>query len=452
MEKYKILILINILIRLPLLFLTPISMFGDGLVRFIPHSYDVIHLNFMFPEPPLLFLFNGLLTFIFSGVVLEFFWKFTSFLFLIGFLCLLPKIYKILKLNEREKLIVTALTIFSTSSLLYGSSIMMETLVLFLTFLIFVLIEKTNKTNYFIIAILTSLLLYTKQTGYFILMGFFIYIFFKKIPIKNKLLFMLSFAFGFLTYLAWMFKNLFFHIAPLSTIKETILISTINFFKSNLLTNIITSTKETYHYFWFIPLSRQVSFKGLLSIIYTSYYLLFIFLTLLMSIFIILGIFKSKQKKYLLLIFPLFVFVIFWGFFAKISNDTGRYLFTFYLFFYFYAVKFVESIKNTKIKKLIYVLILVLIILFIVTAYATAFRMHNKDNQIRQIADIIKNDNFTIIPDNSFARATLGYYSGKEIQEMKEIDKDIKIPENVIFKSQDYQIFLKNKIYYISEN
>jgi len=456
-EKYKILILINILIRIPLLFLTPISIFGDGLVTSIFHSYQLINFNFMFPDPPLFFLIEGLLTFIFSGRVLEFFWKVPAFLFFIGFLFLLPQVYRILKLNENEKLLLTALLIFPTSSLLYGSSIMIEMLVLFFAFAIFILIEKTEmmgKTNYFIMAILTSLMLYSKQTGLFILMGFFIYIFFKKIPIKNKFLFILSLTLGFVTYLGWSLKNYVLNIAPVATVKEAIFIPTISFFTSDLLTNIITSAKETYLRFWFIPLLGQVNFKGIFSVAYLGYYILFIILTLFLSFAIIFGIIKFGRRNfsYILLILPLCSFAVLWGFFVGVYGDIGRYSFTFHLFIYFYAVKFIENIKNIKIKRLIYVLIVLLVILFVMTAYATAFRMINKDSQIRQIANIIKNDNFTVIPDNSFARATLGYYSGKKIQEVIEIDKEIKIPKNMIFKSQDYQIFLKNETYYISES
>jgi hypothetical protein len=44
-EKYKILILINILIKILLLFLTPISIFGDGLVGRLPGTSFMIFLS-----------------------------------------------------------------------------------------------------------------------------------------------------------------------------------------------------------------------------------------------------------------------------------------------------------------------------------------------------------------------------------------------------------------------
>lgn len=460
MEKYKILIILNIILRIPLLFLTPISLFGDGLLRFIAHSYELISLNLSFVEPPFFFLIEGGLSLIFSGRILEFFWKVPSFLFFVSFLFLLPSIYRILKLNEKEKLIITALLLFSTHSLLYGSSIMMEMLVLFFAFSIFILIEKTKtmgRPAYFILAILAALMIYTKQTGLFVLMGLILYVFFKDIPIKQKISTGLSLILGYSLYLVWVFKNSFLNIHAICPIKECILIPFFNFFViKNLIFNISISVSETYHRFWFIPLFEQINpvkLTGFLSFAYLNYYIIFIILTLIISFAIIFGAIKFRKSnfKYLVLISPLCGFALLWGFFSGRYLDFGRYLFSFHLFFYFFAAKFIESIKKEYIKKFFYLIIILLVILFTITAYATVFRMQNKDNQIRQIAEVIKYDDFKIVQDSSFARATLGYYTKKHIGETNGINEKCRALKDEIFESKNYQIFLKNKVYYVCE-
>jgi len=457
MEKYKILILLNLILRIPLLFIIPISMFGDGIGRYIPYSFQILNLQFLFSEPPLLLMFWAGLNLFFSGAILELFWKLVPFLFFIGFLFLLPPIYKILKLKDNEKLIITALLIFSTPSLLYGESLMMEMTVLFFTFLLFLLIEKAKIINLkycFAIAVATALMLYTKQTGFFIFAGFFIYTFMKNIPKKNKFLIILSLSLGFLFFTPWIIKNFLLSTSPSPftsiPMKEFVLISLKNFFQGSKLDLI----NKTYHASWFIPLFEQIKsirFIKILVLPYFTYYFLFLISAFLISIAIIAGIIKfgRKYEMYLFLISPLLVFVIFWGFFLGNYHDSWRYIFNLHLFFYFFAAKFIESIKKERIKKFFYIMIILFVLLSLMTAYATAFRMKNKDNQIREISNIVKENDFRVLSNEGYVTVSLKFYSKKTIEKVIFVDGELKNIENKIFESRDYEVFLKENLYYV---
>ena len=456
MEKYKILILLNLIVRISLLFIIPISMFGEGIERYIPYSFKILNSELLFSEPPFILSIWAVLSLFFSGSILEISWKLVPILFLIGSLILLPKIYQILNVNDNEKLIITALLIFSAPSLLYGGSLMMETAMLFFTFLLFLLIEKNknlNSKHYLSIALITALILYTKQTGYFIFAGFIIYAFVKDITKKNKILTILSLFLGFLFFMPWLIKNILFSPSLFVSVpmKEFALASLKDFLVSSKL-GIISNA---YHIAWFIPLFDQVKSVTAIKILalpYLGYYILFFVSTLFISIAIIAGAIKyrKKYKTYLFLMLPIILFIILWSFFLGRYHDAGRYLFSFQVFFYFFAAKFIESIKKEKIKKFFYLMIIVFMLLSLMTAYATALKIKSKDNQIREISELVKDDEYRILCNDNYVRVTLKFYSQKVVERALNIDETVKIDGNKIFESRDYQVFFNGNIYYIN--
>jgi len=456
MEKYKLLILANILLRIPLLFIIPISMFGDGVERYIPYIFQILDLNFLFSEPPLFLMFWSGLTVFFSGEALYFVWKLVPFLFLIGSLFLLPSIYKIFKLKDREKTIVTALLLFVTPSLFYGEAMMIEMGILFLTLLLIILIEKakiTSMKEFLIIAFVSALMLYTKQTAYFIIAGFILFIFIRKDTKKSKLLNFLAIVLGGLLYLPWFLKNYFFSPVLFTSLSITELISNslVNFFNTNFLATI----NAVYHFFWFIPQFSQIKaigFTGIFALAYWAYYLSFLVLSLILSGLIVAGTvkFARQYKQYLFLMVPLFLFAFFWIFLLGLTSDI-RYIFPFQIFFYFFAAKFLQGLKSKFVKKLFYLVIIGLVGLFLVTAYATALRMENKDDQIKEMANRIGGDEFRVISNDDAGLITLRFYSGKIIEYVDSVEGEIINPENKVFESKNYQLFFKKNIYYMHE-
>jgi hypothetical protein len=457
MEKYKILILLNLVIRISLLFIIPLSMFGDGLQRYIPYSFRILNSELSFSEPPFVLLIWAGLSLFFSGTILEISWKLVPVLFLVGSLILLPKVYELLNVNENQKLIITSLLLFSTPSLLYGSgSLLMESTMLFFTFLLFLLVEKKENLNfrhYLSIALISALMLYTKQTGYFILAGFILYVLVKDNPKKNKTLTILSLCLGLLFFMPWFIKNILF--SPSLFVSVPMREFAMANFKNFLLSSKLDIINQGYHFLWLIPLFDQVksvtSIK-VLALPYLCYYLLFFVSALFISVAIIAGAIKYRKeyKDYLFLMLPILVFVVFWSFFLGRYHDGGRYLFSFQIFFYLFAEKFIESIKKGRLKRIFYLMILIFVILSLVTSYATALRIKTKDIQIREISEIVKGDEYRILSNDNFVRVSLKFYSQKVIEMGLDIDENVKDANNKIFESKDYQLFFNGNIYYVN--
>lgn len=455
MKKYNLIIVLNLILRISLLFLIPISLFGDGLSRFIPRVFQVLHGNFLgFEEPPLFFIIESFWGLFFKGAVLEFFWKLTPFLSFIGILFLLPRIYQILKVNDREKIIITSLLIFSVWSLLSGEAVMIEMITALLTLLLFIIIEnpKRNLLSCLLIIIVSVLLLYSKQTSYFILAGFFLYTFFKKNK-KEIILTNTSLLLSFVLFSPWIIKNYILSIPKLNPINTSIFIPLSNFFGKGFLSNVLNATYATFHYFWFIPLPEQVNFSGIIAIFYKIYYLSFILCSILMTFLIIFGMIKfyKEYKKYLFLILPLFAFEFLWNFLCSWYNGSGRYSFVFFIFLCFFAAKFIESIKNDKVKKLLYLMIIILICFFIITAFATVFRMDKKTDQLKIISETIKENNLKAMTNEVFAHAVVEYYSDKPLGYNNITSpSDLNLTTgDMILSQKDYKLFLKNGTYYV---
>ncbi|MFA7707417.1 MAG: hypothetical protein WCX73_00545 [Candidatus Pacearchaeota archaeon] len=456
MLKAKILIPVNLIIRITLLLLIPISMFSDGIARFIPSSYQVLNLDFSFYTPPLFMILISGWNLFFSSALLEFFWKLTPFLFFILCILLLPKVCCLLKTNSEQRFCISLLFLFSVPSLLYGESILLESLVLFFTLISFILIEdykNFGRKAYLLIAIVIAMMLYTKQTGYFILAGFFLYICFKKIPKKDKFILMLSLSIGFIASIPWLIKNYLFTgnvLAGATPGAKELIISSLGKLGS---INYFELISQVFHYFWMIPLNK-VQFSGFYSLAYLGYYWTFLISSIILSILIILGMIKYRKehKEYLFLMLPLILFSFGWAFFFLIWNDFGRFTFTFHLLFYFFAVKFVSNIKRENIKRLFYFIFIVFVILSVVTAFATTFYIKSKDTQIRIIANNMKENNFGAFSNSAFIENNLGYYSKKKTVSInKNLTKEDLQLEKDVLSLKDYGVFIKNNSYYIFE-
>ena len=134
---FFLLIILAILIRIPLLFFNPVSMWTDPVFRFLPNTYDVLEGDFSFYTPPLLMIINAFPTILLNGFLLELAWKSIPFIFFLLSIFIFIKILKMIELKNFEKILLLCLFLFSVYSILMSTSIMLEMPVLFFTLFLF---------------------------------------------------------------------------------------------------------------------------------------------------------------------------------------------------------------------------------------------------------------------------------------------------------------------------
>jgi len=347
---------------------------------------------------------------------------------------------------------------FSTWSILLGSSIAMEMMTLFFTLSLFVTIEKRKLffLDFIMIIFLTSLLFYTKQTAYFLLAGFFFYVILNKSKNKvEKFKILVSFFIGFVLFLPWLIKNKFYNIQPINPLDKMIFNPLFEFFNpEKIFTYIIQGIYENYHDFWFIPKISQVGFEGILGLMFLAYYLIFILVTLTLSVSIILGIkkFGKENKNYLILILPMVLFTFLWTFLCRwYGGNAFRYTVAINIFFFIFSAKFIDSLKNKNLKKFFYLILILFAMLSVITAYFTVFKMNEKINQLEEVSKIIDESSFTYITNDAFSDHYLRYYiKDNLIIEPNKFPKDFeKVNEQKIYSSKDYELYEKEDIYYL---
>jgi len=430
-------------------------MWADPVVRFIPNTYNVIEGDLSFYTPPLLMIMNALPAIFLDGFVLELILKFTPFLFFILSCFVFLKILKIIDLKKFEKILLLCLFLFSIYSILMSTTIMLEMLVLFFTLCLFYILEKNEKIGvelFIILSLLSTLLVYSKQTGYFILTGFFLYIIFKKIDKKQKKFILLALLTGLLLNSPWIIKNKIIHGTFFgSEIVEMEGKSLVDFN-----TNYFQLISFSFHYFYRIPLLSKLDYGGIFFILSRTYYFSFLTISFLLSATILVGIFKFglKYKKYLLMITPIFLLSFWWTFFSPIHsyNDFGRFMFSFYFLFFFFGLKFIESVKKINLKRFFYAIIILFCIFSLITSFAASFEFNKKDKEIKKLAEVIKEKEGSFASNDMFTSTVLTYYSKKNVQFLlseNKIDENIKCSRGLIYSSEKYKISENNFEYEI---
>ncbi len=453
METYKKIALSNVLLRIPLLFLIPISFLHDAILRYIPNSYQIVNGDFLFFSPPLYISFMAFFDIFFSGFILELFWKLIPFAFFIGTLFLLPKVFSLLEVNNREKIIIASLLLFSGLSLLLGQAVMSDMIVLFLALLLFITLEKSKqigKKECAIIIFLSTLLLYTKESSYFILAGFFLYSLFKDFKREDKIKIFVCIFIAFVLFSPWFIKNKIYSPREIMGVTgETYVSKAIN----NLINiDILKTSKEFYFWFWMIQIFENVKFQGIFSSMAAIYTWGFFISSLVVSLTIVFGIFKfgPKYKRYLWLILPVFLFEFVWGVTMNLPSDLGRRTFSMHIFLYFFAAKFIESLKKDKIKKLFYVFIIIVILFSIVTSYAIAIHVSSREKEVDDILKVLNKGDKVEIADLYFLRI-YEYRFNTRLYRENVIYAGEKIvgEEDLVYETASFQLFLKNETYYV---
>lgn len=452
------LIILAILIRIPLLFINPISMFSDAVFRFIPSTYDVISGSLAFYTPPVLIILNAIPTLFLKGILLEVSWKIFPFLFFILSCIIFIKILRNIELKSIEKILLLCLFLFSVYSILLSTTIMLEMPVLFFALCLFYILEKNGKIDmkiFWIIVLLSALMLYSKETGYFIWAGFVLYCIFAKMDNRNKKIVIFALILGLLLNVPWMIKNEIYHgsiIGANSAGYEIIVNNSFLDFSKNPMSLI----SDSFHYFYRMPSLSQLNFGGILYLPSRIYYFVFLIINILLSIAMLFGIFKYGRKylRYIMLILPIFLFSFWWAFLspAHSTNDFGRYMFSFYFLFFFFELKFVENIKWHRIRQGFYLVVILFCIFSIITSYAISQDIYKRDKAVREVSEAIKNINGRFVCNDMFTSTTLSYYSGKKIDFLlneNRIDESIRCDGEIIFSSQNYLVSFKGSQYNI---
>jgi hypothetical protein len=445
-----------IAIRIFLLFLAPISMFADPVIRYLPAAEKILHLNFNFHDFPLFIIIEAFWMLFLQGKFLWIALKLTSFIFLIAILFLLPSLFKRLNLEKKEQVILLAMFLLSTWSILLSVGIMPEMMLTFFVIALFLSIEnyldKPNKKWIFALIFLTAFMIFTKPTGYILLIGFGLYIFGKKgKPLAKKAKAILWLGLGALTTIFWPIKNYlatgnaFINPAPPPVIFYPLL-------------KYLEFYIYSYHYFWEIPLPSKVGFSGIIAPLYNGYYLATILVTAIISILIIIALLKYGKKYfgYVLLMLPLLGFALLFEpiFFTPASVNIGRYSFPLWIFLFFFLAKFISDFKNKKIRIACYILAALFCILLILSACGIALHMHNVDAQILQIDNVLKRQNATgtFITNDEFTSSALSYYLKQPvIFNLTRNVRDTSVPcsgEN-IFSSKNFDVFKEGNNYRI---
>ena len=447
------LIILGILIRILLLFMNPITMWTDPVARYIPNTFDVLRGDFSFYTPPLMMMINSFPTIFLDGAILEFFWKLTPFIFFLLSVFIFIRILKNIELSELGRVFLLCLFLFSVYSILMSTTIMLEMPVLFFTLFLFYIFEKNDKIDLKLFSIIvrtSALLLYTKQTGYFIFAGFILYNLFKKMDKKQKKLILLALILGLLLNVPWMIKNIAIYGNVLSGEEGVSEVKGIGDI-INLDANYLLLTSEIFHLAYRIPYLSELNYFGIFFVLSRIYYFSFLIVSLFLTIVNIVGIitYGRKYKRYILIILPIFLFVFWLAFLSKnhFTLDFGRYMFSFYFLFFFFGLKFIENIRSVNIKRFLYLIIILFCILSIATSFAMSYEFHKKDIEIRKVAEFIKNKEGIFISDDHYTRHALIFYTGNKIPPL---DEGIKCQGGrKIYSSLKYKIYLNENKYYV---
>lgn len=444
-----------IIIRIILLFFAPISMFADGVIRYLPYAEKVLHFDFSFNDVPLLVIIEAIWMLLFKGNALFFVWKITSFIFFLGTIFLIPSLIKRLSLDKIESIIFIALMSFSAWSLLLSVTVLQDMMVTFFALALFLNIEnyfeKPSKKTICLLILLSFLIILAKLTGIIILAGFSLYVLFKKdeeTSRKIKSLFYLSI--GALVTVPWFIKNyaLTGKIYLANFTPPAISLHSMGQYADYLI--------KTFHYFWEIPLPAKVNFSGLLSSLYNLYYFGALTITALLSLLILISLilYSKKYKNYLLIIVPIFLFSFYWAFLIFWGpHDVGRYTFPLWLFLFLPVIKLISNFKG-KIRGLFYLLIALFCLVSIISAFGITLHMYGIDSQILEInnALTLQNSTGTFITNDQFTASALSFYLKNRVQfnlETNEIDKSVNCTGELIFFSKNYKVFKENSEYRI---
>jgi len=351
-------------------------------------------------------------------------------------------------LNNGGRTLLLALFSLNVYSLLLSTTIMLEMLVLFFTLCLFYIFEKEIKMDikwFFIVLFCSALLLYSKQTGYFILGGFGLYLLFDKREIREKIKGFFALGGGFILNLPWLIKNQILYGNMLS-VGTGVADSLSNNQFISLPTNVAYLSFKTLEYFYRIPPLEKLNYSGIFLVASRVYYFGFLICGAILSFLILEGILKYGREyfRWIILILPTLVLSIMWTFFIyhHAYCDFGRYLFSFYFILFSFGIRVIEKTKGVK-KNVLCLIVILFCLLSIVTSVATSYKFKTQDDELRIVGTKIQNLNGTFICNDMFSASVLKYYSGKEVDFLKEtniIDLDVNCSGRIVLETSKYKL------------
>lgn len=448
-------IVLAVILRIILLFVTPISMFADPVIRYLPDAEKVLRGNFYFNDMPLFVVIEAFWMLLFKGNLLWLAWKSTSLIAFFGILLLLFPLFKRFQLDKGEQIVALALFLFSTWSLILSVTVMQDMMLAFFALALFLsiegYIERHSNKKALVLALLAVLMISTKLTGYFILAGFCLYILSKSnVKVKERIKLVIYLIAGTSITLLWLVKNYMTSgLVYIHSVTPQIYLHSF--------AEYIDYTIKMYHYFWEIPMPIKVNLEGIFLLFYNLYYIITLTVTLIVTLLILAGIFRyfKKYKQYILLILPLgcfifyWVFVIYWG-----PHDAGRYAFPLLLFLFIFPVKLIGNIKKRGMRNIAYMIIAAFCILSIISAFGITLHMNKINSQILQINKALQESKATgnFITNDEFTGCALTFYLKKPVifgLEKNIRDTSIPCTGELIFFSEDYDVFKENNEYRI---
>ncbi len=448
-EIVNLILLSSIALSFILLVLRPISMFPDGIARYIPNANQLLQGDISFYSFPLFISFEAFWMLLFKGKALWFAWKLTSFLLFVATAVLLTEFMSEMNLGRKERIVLSSMFLFSTWTLLLSSAILQDMLLASLALAAFICIQnymRNPKCSWaFGVVISIAAILYTKASGYFILAGFFLFVIAKRAKVGEKIRCLALLFAGLLLGLPWLIKNqIVTGHALLGTSQEAALvIESGRLFQFGTI-NYWTKFVETFHYFWEIPLPYRTGLSG--SPLFIAYHIAAIAVMAFFSVIFILSIFKYLRKNldYFLLIGPLFAFsVIYWPFITYFdSSDAGRYSFPFFVFMFMFIAKFIVGLKNKNLRIISYLFVVAFCILSVASALGITLHIRNIDSQVVRIAEILPADS-DVRANDMFTSTALSFYLDRRLtfgQLGNVIDEAVKCDKNIIFSSRNFDV------------
>jgi hypothetical protein len=319
--------------------MAPVSLYIDGINRYIPDATRLIHFDLSFSDPPLYPLLLALPAAVLGGSSLYAIFKLLSLVLWAVVFWQSNRLLGVLKVPPRQAVAVLALFSLLSWPLLLSVSVLpdMLFLALFLAVVNRVAVRRAGRRAAAITVLLMLLLIATKPMGLIVAPSVLGFVFVRTRNWRTTAATGAMYGIAFLGFLPWLIKNKISQGAYLGT---TVGPQEIASAVSPLgLSQVPHQTERAFAYFWEFPAYEKISALHVsgrtLTWLKDAYYAANLLVFALLGLAIVYGLFRGVRRGhpgYLQLVTLsascLLFSVIYWPFFAKYDYwDTGRYAF-----------------------------------------------------------------------------------------------------------------------------
>ncbi|MFW5719621.1 MAG: hypothetical protein ACOCXT_01160 [Candidatus Dojkabacteria bacterium] len=389
-------LLFSLIIRVPMLVLSPPSLFIDGIDRYIPDGMRFLEADFSSWTPPVYSMCLTLVIVLFPSFMEVLGYKLFSLLVFI--LAFREAVHFLRNIRCNEKYIAWILILWSMLSwtLLLSVAILPDMLftLLFLAIINKLITYQDNWKAFLVLCVLVLLFAGTKPMALVLLPGFIAFIF-AIIHNKTVLLKVLSALFiGYALFSPWLVKNYFVHGSIYQTIGQEEERSALSFIGFESLPGQI---EKSFAYFWEYPSYSAVQAfeEGNIRVAAQGYYGANLLVFMILSMVVIYSYIRSIREKgtkdmafsLLALITPCVVFsVLYFPFFAKYNYwDTGRYVFPVLLPLLVFVPNLITVFKKRVYRGLLYSVFVFAVVFSIINAYGVVYSIRVREEVIRNM-------------------------------------------------------------------